>query len=787
MKSKTVITYRVALILMVMTLFNSGCGLIDIFVRALRGYCEAPEWVVTRTDDPAGSGLCTAEDCSLRKAVTASNSCPGTQIIRIPAGTYLITRAGTDDDGNRTGDLDITDSVNVIGDGEAVIDGNRLDRVLDIFAPANATLASITITNGSWVDGGGIRNAGTLTMAGGAIQNNLGRRGAGLFNQGTAELDSVNIQDNQAERGFGGGIYNEGNLSLTHGAILRNMGTAGVQGGGLFNAGTAVLDGANVEVNTAGLAGGGIYNSGFFTMTAGRVQKNSAGGGGAGLYNSPDGSLSLSGVEVSENMLGFLVDPFGLPASTGAGLANEGQATLVGCLISRNQAGNSRGGGIVNNGTLTLTITTIESNIGLQGAGLFNFGVAFVDGSTINDNTATGFDVLAGIGGGIFNNYQASLTLTNSTLSHNAAVSSGSFYVGGAGLYNEGVAELSNVTVTANDPDGLYSGLPGIDAEAPPVGPPAARLKNTIIAGNMLIDCGGATIISLGHNLDGDGTCFLTEAGDLPYLDPRLDPLAPNGGSTLTHALQIASLAIDNGSSCPAIDQRSFPRPRPVGGACDIGAYEYDPANVSVPWPITTPAVTATTATATTATTATPTTATTATPTTATAPIFTFTQQANCRKGPNTLYDLLGFGQIDQQVLIQGLSEPLGWYYVLLPDGVTRCWVAGSTGILTGPLDGLAVVPASKLLVGPAAPGLDVSNQTCDAKKYVVHLSWHDVEGETAYRVYRDGTLIATLDVDTDSFDDTSPDYKPHSYQVEAYNDYGAAGSPDINSEGCVY
>jgi hypothetical protein len=80
-----------------------------------------------------------------------------------------------------------------------------------------------------------------------------------------------------------------------------------------------------------------------------------------------------------------------------------------------------------------------------------------------------------------------------------------------------------------------------------------------------------------------------------------------------------------------------------------------------------------------------------------------------------------------------------------------------------------------------------VSNKTCDSTIYVVHLSWNDVQGEDGYRVYRDGTQIATLGAGTGSFDDTSPDYNAHSYYVEAYNAFGSASSAPKNSEGCLY
>ena len=57
-------------------------------------------------------------------------------------------------------------------------------------------------------------------------------------------------------------------------------------------------------------------------------------------------------------------------------------------------------------------------------------------------------------------------------------------------------------------------------------------------------------------------------------IDPRLGPLALNGGPTRTRALLPGSPAIDAASSsgCPQRDQRGIARPQ--GPACDIGSYE---------------------------------------------------------------------------------------------------------------------------------------------------------------------------------------------------------------------
>lgn len=66
-----------------------------------------------------------------------------------------------------------------------------------------------------------------------------------------------------------------------------------------------------------------------------------------------------------------------------------------------------------------------------------------------------------------------------------------------------------------------------------------------------------------------------TPAGGDSFADPKLGPLADNGGPTLTMALLPGSPAIDAGNTsvAPGTDQRGFPRP--AGLAADIGAFEY--------------------------------------------------------------------------------------------------------------------------------------------------------------------------------------------------------------------
>jgi len=78
-----------------------------------------------------------------------------------------------------------------------------------------------------------------------------------------------------------------------------------------------------------------------------------------------------------------------------------------------------------------------------------------------------------------------------------------------------------------------------------------------------------------GNNLffpeNASGRCVATSTNSL-FVDPLLSPLADNGGSTQTMALQIGSPAINAGAGCTTTDQRGATRV----GVCDIGAFEYE-------------------------------------------------------------------------------------------------------------------------------------------------------------------------------------------------------------------
>jgi len=89
-----------------------------------------------QVDAVPGDGVCAtaSEACTLRAAIQEANALAGEESIEVPAGNHVLTIPGTDEDAAATGDLDITDGLNVTGAGmdKSVIDAGGLDRVLEI-------------------------------------------------------------------------------------------------------------------------------------------------------------------------------------------------------------------------------------------------------------------------------------------------------------------------------------------------------------------------------------------------------------------------------------------------------------------------------------------------------------------------------------------------------------------------------------------------------------------------------------------------------------------------------
>jgi hypothetical protein len=240
--------------------------------------------------------------------------------------------------------------------------------------------------------------------------------------------------------------------------------------------------------------------------------------------------------------------------------------------IARNQiygAAGSLGGGVLSVGVLFLEQSTITSNSAYGGYGLGGAGGAFVFdraqivGSTVDNNTADR------AGGLILTSVNHSLsTVFNSTISGNRAMSQS---IGGIQSYSP--LTVANSTIAFNT-EAVSEGA-GISCGT------YLELDSSIISNNS----GGATPMDIGAvgTVTGSNNLVMQPGvtvlpPDTIHDDPRLMPLADNGGPTQTHAIVGNSPAIDAGSNVFNLktDQRQQGFSRVIGVAADIGAFEFD-------------------------------------------------------------------------------------------------------------------------------------------------------------------------------------------------------------------
>ncbi len=220
-----------------------------------------------------GDGLCVTLGltCSLRAAIQEANALAGADVIVVPAGTYLLTLVGAGETSGATGDLNVTDDLDLQGAGAAttILDGNGADRVLAIAATATVQVSGVTIQNGSFtpsadwaIGGGGVSNEGTLTLT-----------------------DSV-VAGNSAP--YGAGVHSTGTLSVMRSTIASN--DASVSGGGLVLAGPSAIVASTVSGNSAPfvpnrLGAAGIWATGTSVPTIDLRNVTISGNDGHGLVN----------------------------------------------------------------------------------------------------------------------------------------------------------------------------------------------------------------------------------------------------------------------------------------------------------------------------------------------------------------------------------------------------------------------------------------------------------------------------------------------------------------------
>jgi hypothetical protein len=284
---------------------------------------------------------------------------------------------------------------------------------------------------------------------------------------------------------------------------------------------------------------------------------------GLGLRNGSAGAVRNGGMLTLSHML-FEDNRTPIGGGSGGAILNTG-VLAVSDSIFRGNHGTSSAGALFNNGDATIERCSFIDNESPDGGAIVNDGTMTVDASTFSNNRAV--ELFGGAGGAIRNN--AVMELTNSTLSGNECNGAG------GAIHNHGVASLTiaGSTIMGN----FAQNSPGATAI---FRYGAVTISRSIIAGS----CGGGALTSTGDNLGTTGTCVPDSLAlnDGNHANLALDPLAQNGGPTLTRLLPPGSPAIDavriNSADCTGTDQRGLPRV--AGPLCDIGAVEMESAAI---------------------------------------------------------------------------------------------------------------------------------------------------------------------------------------------------------------
>ncbi len=271
----------------------------------------------------------------------AVNTAPAGSTVSLPAGIYWENAI-------------VCKDLNLQGAGAAstIVDGNAAGSVFRICSNSTVSLGDLTIRNGRDPEGGGIWNAGTLTVTSVVITANVHEGfpvlgAAGIFNSGSILLRDSSVCDNiNGQLGYVGGIYNTGTIQVVHSRINHNGVYGGV--GGIINEGMMFLTDSTVENNSA-WAPGGIENNGLMTFNNCSV---------AGNYSETIGGISNHGLLIFTNCT---ISGNSGYAETG-GIGNSGRLLLESCTVYQNRSSWAVCGIDNFGGTVELHNTIITSN-----------------------------------------------------------------------------------------------------------------------------------------------------------------------------------------------------------------------------------------------------------------------------------------------------------------------------------------------------------------------------------------------------------------------------------------
>jgi predicted outer membrane repeat protein len=364
--------------------------------------------------------------------------------------------------------------------------------------------------------------------------NVLTVKGAGSGSYDIFEIadSAVTISGVTISNGDSGILNARGTINIANCAITGNR-------GGIFNdSGPVSISKSNISSNSQG-----IYSvRAPLTIANSTISGNSVAGDGAGIFCDFDTILSVTDSIISDNTTSQTIGSSG--NGGGIRLLQGSTATITGTRLINNHAtsASSFGGGLsAFSQSRPIVVNLFRCELSGNSSGFY--------------------------GGAAVLNTNCTLNLINSTLSGNSAQRGGAIVNDGSGVLN-----MSNCTVSGNsatqDGGGLY--MSGQN-----------QVKSSIIALNDAPSFPDeVNVVSAGFNLIGKASSSATDPTDqfgteAAPINPKLGPLAFNGGPTRTMKLLAGSPAINKGTSngltgpLPA-DQRGYVRQN----TADIGAFE---------------------------------------------------------------------------------------------------------------------------------------------------------------------------------------------------------------------
>lgn len=548
---------------------------------------------VSLSGDPDPDG-CTASSCSLREAVQLANVLPGMDRLVLPQGLFSVDRPALNEDDDAVGDLDITESLQIVGAG-ATLTTVQLDnpgRLFDVHDGANLTLRDLRMQsshpgpNYDYDQGGAIHmpDNGRLLVERASLAHFGARlRGGAVYHYGyctsieavpvpALQFRDVVFDDNGARsEGFqthGGAVYAYG---VGYCPIYLLVANSDFTGNHSRSGGGAIAFDTAQSVSNLSLV---IRDSSFVGN-----QVTVAGSGGAIALNplaNGIAKLDIADSLLQQNSTPNSTSHFNADSDQGGAIASVGGSTSIRIRRSMFDANVARYGGAIHTvQEIEIYDSTFCSNTGVEAGGALRVGPALVQGSTFCNNSTSPASVNFTGGGAIAHVAGGSLNVRRSTFDGNSSLR------GGALTTFNGQITLSNNTLIAGSQPAGSIGTVWLHRDSS--NDAFIYLFNNIINGNCHFSASNVVPQSSFNNIESNGnTCRLLTApfggGNQVQVAEsaiNLGPLADNGGPSDTRLPIAPSVAINAGSniSCSAQDQRGYARAQ-GDPQCDVGSVE---------------------------------------------------------------------------------------------------------------------------------------------------------------------------------------------------------------------